>query len=167
MKYSVYFEVKKLDKYEYNLKIDQMKSLYAEENYEAAAEIADTINWSKIKNVNALVRAGEVYEKVGRYEESKEILLTAYDRSPIGRMIIFRLAEVAVKMNDFDAANEYYNEFPNLSKSLVNGLDESNLVIKVRINSLYGDNQIKYQFDSYFIITVNKNKKQKILVRLY
>lgn len=115
MKYSVYFEVKKLDKYEYNLKIDQMKSLYAEENYEAAAEIADTINWSKIKNVNALVRAGEVYEKVGRYEESKEILLTAYDRSPIGRMIIFRLAEVAVKMNDFDAANEYYNEFVDIA----------------------------------------------------
>lgn len=115
MKYSVYFEVKKLDKYEYNLKIDQMKSLYAEENFEAAAEIADTINWSKIKNVNALVRAGEVYEKVGRYEESKEILLTAYDRSPIGRMIIFRLAEVAVKMNDFDAANEYYNEFVDIA----------------------------------------------------
>ncbi len=104
-----------MDKYEYNLKIDQMKSLYAEENFEAAAEIADTINWSKIKNVNALVRAGEVYEKAGRFEESKEILLTAYDRSPIGRMIIFRLAEVAVKMNDFDAANEYYNEFVEIA----------------------------------------------------
>ena len=115
MKYSVYFEVKKLDKYEYNLKIDQMKSLYAEENFDAAAEIADTINWNKVKNVNALVRAGEVYEKVGRFEESKEILLTAYDRSPIGRMIIFRLAEVAVKMGDFDAADEYYNEFVEIA----------------------------------------------------
>lgn len=100
-----------MDKYEYNLKIDQMKTLFSEENFEAAAEVADTINWSKVKNVNTLVRAGEVYEKVGRYEESKEILLTAYDRSPIGRMIIFRLAEVAVKMNDFEAANEYYREF--------------------------------------------------------
>ncbi len=115
MKYSVYFEVKKLDKYEYNLKIDQMKSLFAEENFDAAAEIADTINWSKVKNVNALVRAGEVYEKVGRFEESKDILLTAYDRSPIGRMIIFRLAEVAVKMNDFDAADEYYKEFVEIA----------------------------------------------------
>ena len=47
-----------LDKYEYNLKLDQMKSLFAEENYEAAAELADTINWNKIKNVNALVKAG-------------------------------------------------------------------------------------------------------------
>jgi tetratricopeptide (TPR) repeat protein len=107
--------VVQLDKYEYNLKIDQMKSLYSEENYEAAAEIADTINWNKVKNVNALVRAGEIYEKVGRYDESREILLTAYDRSPIGRMIIYRLAEVAVKMQDFTAAEEYYREFVEIA----------------------------------------------------
>lgn len=112
---SVRFEVTQLDKYEYNLKIDQMKTLCAEENYEAAAELADTINWAKIKNVNSLVRVGEIYEKVGRYEESKDILLTAYDRSPIGRMIIFRLAEVAIKMNDFEAANDYYNEFVEIA----------------------------------------------------
>lgn len=104
-----------MDKYEYNLKIDQMKSLYAEENYESAADIADSINWNKVKNVNALVRAGEVYEKVGRYEESREILLTAYDRSPIGRMIIYRLAEVAIKMQDYDAAQEYYQEFVEIA----------------------------------------------------
>jgi tetratricopeptide (TPR) repeat protein len=107
--------VDQLDKYEYNLKIDQMKSLYSEENYEAAAEIADTINWNKVKNVNALVRAGEIYEQVGRYDESREILLTAYDRSPIGRMIIYRLAEVAVKMQDFTAADEYYREFVEIA----------------------------------------------------
>ena len=57
-----------MDKYEYNLKLDQMKSLYAEEKYEDAADIADTINWNKIKNVNALVKAGEIYEKTERYE---------------------------------------------------------------------------------------------------
>ena len=77
-----------MDKYEYNLKFDQIKSLCSEENYDAAAEIADTINWSKIRNVNALVKAGEVYEKVSRYDEAHSILLMAYDRSPIGRMII-------------------------------------------------------------------------------
>ena len=74
----------KLDKYEYKLKLDQMKSFTAENNYKAAAEIADTINWHKIKNVNALIKAGEIYENVGRYEESRDILLMAYDRSPIG-----------------------------------------------------------------------------------
>lgn len=104
-----------MDKYEYNLKIDQMKSLCAEGNYTAAAEIADSISWSKVKNVNALVRVGEVYEKVGRYEESKEILLSAYDRSPIGRMIIYRLAELAVKMEDLTAAEEYYDEFVEIA----------------------------------------------------
>ena len=110
-----FFEVEKLDKYEYNLKLDQMKSLCAEENYESAAEIADTINWSKIKNVNALVKAGEIYEKIERYEESKDIFLMAYDRSPIGRTIIFRLAEVAIKMQDFDSATEYYKEFVEIA----------------------------------------------------
>ena len=77
-----------MDKYEYNLKLDQMKTLYADESYESAAEIADTINWNRIKNVNALVKAGEVYEKAERYAQSREVLMMAYDRSPIGRMII-------------------------------------------------------------------------------
>lgn len=104
-----------MDKYEYSLKLDQMKSLYAEEKYEDAADIADTINWNKVKNVNALVKAGEIYEKTQRYEDSRDILLLAYDRSPIGRMIIYRLAEVAVKMQDFQAAEDYYQEFVEIA----------------------------------------------------
>lgn len=104
-----------MDKYEYNLKLDQMKSLYAEEKYEDAADIADTINWNKIKNVNALVKAGEIYEKTERYEDSREVLLLAYDRSPIGRMIIYRLAEVAIKMGDYEGAEDYYQEFVEIA----------------------------------------------------
>lgn len=92
-----------------------MKSLFAEEKYEDAAEIADTINWNKVKNVNALVKAGEVYEKMERYEDSRDVLLMAYDRSPIGRMIIYRLAEVAIKMKDFQAAEDYYQEFVEIA----------------------------------------------------
>ena len=104
-----------MDKYEYNLKLDQIKSLGAEESYMSAAEIADTINWNKIKNVNTLVKIGEIYEKAERYQDAREILLMAYDRSPIGRMIIYRLAEVAIKMNDYDAAMEYYDEFVEIA----------------------------------------------------
>ena len=104
-----------MDKYEYNLKLDQIKSLSAEEGYMSAAEIADTINWNKIKNVNTLVKIGEIYEKAERYQDAREILLMAYDRSPIGRMIIYRLAEVAIKMNDYDAAMEYYDEFVEIA----------------------------------------------------
>lgn len=104
-----------MDKYEYNLKLDQIKTLIAEESYDSAAEIADTINWNKIRNVNALVKAGEVYEKVERYQDSRDVLLMAYDRSPIGRMIIYRLAQVAIKMKDYSAAEEYYNEFVEIA----------------------------------------------------
>ena len=104
-----------MDKYEYNLKLDQIKSLSSEENYVGAAEIADTINWNKIKNINTLVKAGEIYEKAERYDDARDILLMAYDRSPIGRMIIYRLAEVAIKMGDYDAATEYYDEFAEIA----------------------------------------------------
>ena len=104
-----------MDKYEYNLKLDQIKALSAEEGYMSAAEIADSINWSKIKNVNTLVKIGEIYEKAERYQDARDILLMAYDRSPIGRMIIYRLAEVAIKMGDYDAATEYYDEFVEIA----------------------------------------------------
>ncbi len=104
-----------MDKYEYNLKLDQIKALSAEEGYMSAAEIADSINWNKIKNVNTLVKIGEIYEKAERYQDARDILLMAYDRSLIGRMIIYRLAEVAIKMGDYDAATEYYDEFVEIA----------------------------------------------------
>lgn len=124
-----------MDKYEYKLKLDQMKSLTAEHNYEKAAEIADTINWNKIKNVNALVKVGEIYENTGRLEDSREVLLMAYDRSPIGRMIIFRLAKVAVKMKNFDEAKDYYQEFVEIAPH-----DNLKYVLKYEICKAQGAN---------------------------
>ena len=122
-----------MDNYEYKLKLDQMKSLTAEGKYEEAAEIADTINWRKIKNINALVKVGEIYEKVGRYDESKDVLLTAYDKSPIGRMIIYRLAEVAVRTKSFDEAKEYYQEFVEIAPH-----DNLKYVLKYEISKAQG-----------------------------
>ena len=122
-----------LDKYEYNLKLDQMKIFVAEGNYESAAEVADSINWNKIKNVNALIKAGEVYEKVERYEDARDILLNAYDRSPIGRTIIYRLAEVAIKMKDYDAAQEYYDEFVDIAPH-----DNQRYILKYNIKKFQG-----------------------------
>ena len=122
-----------MDKYEYKLKLDQMKSLTAEGKYEEAAEIADTINWRKIKNINALVKVGEIYEKVGRYDESKDVLLTAYDKSPIGRMIIYRLAEVAIRTKSFDEAKEYYQEFVEIAPH-----DNLKYVLKYEISKAQG-----------------------------
>ena len=122
-----------MDKYEYNLKLDQMKSLVAEGNYQAAAEIADTINWRKIKNVSALVRAGEIYENVERFDEAKGILLMAYERSPIGRTIIYRLACLAIKTANFDEAKEYYNEFVAVAPH-----DILKYVLKYELNKAQG-----------------------------
>ena len=122
-----------MDKYEYNLKYDQIKSLCAEESYESAAEIADSINWNKVKNANALVKVGEVYENVGRLEDARDILLMAYDRSPIGRMIIYRLAEVAIKMEDYESALEYYEEFVKIAPH-----DTLKYVLKYNIKKAQG-----------------------------
>ena len=124
-----------MDKYEYKLKLDQMKSLTAEHNYEKAAEIADTINWNKIKNVNALVKVGEIYENTGRLEDSREVLLMAHDRSPIGRMIIYRLAKVAIKMKNFDEAKDYYQEFVEIAPH-----DNLKYVLKYEICKAQGAN---------------------------
>ncbi|MDD6057016.1 MAG: hypothetical protein PUB98_01945 [Clostridiales bacterium] len=122
-----------MDKYEYKVKLDQIKALTAEGNYAAAAQIADTIHWNKIKNVNALVKAGEVYEMTERYEESKELLLMAYDRSPIGRTIVYRLTEVAVKMGNYDEAQDYYQEFVEIAPH-----DSLKYVLKYKINKAQG-----------------------------
>ncbi|HCJ76174.1 MAG TPA: hypothetical protein DHV88_07225 [Roseburia sp.] len=104
-----------MDKYEYKLKLDEIKNLMAKKQYIEAAEIADSINWRKVRNVNALMKAGDIYAQIGRYDEAKEILLMAYDRSPIGRMIIYRLAEIAIKTKEFDEAQEYYDEFVEIA----------------------------------------------------
>ena len=122
-----------LDKYEYNLKLDQMKNFVAENKFEDAAEVADSINWNKIKNVNALVKAGEIYEKVERFEDAREILLNAYDRSPIGRTIIYRLAEIAIKMKDFEGAKEYYDEFVDIAPH-----DNQKYVLRYNIKKAQG-----------------------------
>lgn len=104
-----------MDKYEYKLKLDEIKNLMAKKQYTEAAEIADSINWRKVRNVNALMKAGDIYAQIGRYDEAKEILLMAYDRSPIGRMIIYKLAEIAIKTKEYDEAQEYYDEFVEIA----------------------------------------------------
>ena len=104
-----------MDKYEYKLKLDEMKSLVGQGDYEKAEEIADTINWRKVKNVNSLVLASEIYSHMQRYEDSRDVLLMAYDRSPIGRTIIYRLAELAIHTHNFDEAKDYYEEFVEIA----------------------------------------------------
>lgn len=100
-----------MDKYEYKLKLEQIQNLFAAGDYLTAAEMADTINWKKVRSSTTLCMVGEIYEKTGKYDACREVLLQAYDHSPIGRNIVCQLAEVAIKAKHADEAEEYYNEF--------------------------------------------------------
>ena len=100
-----------MDKYEYKLKLEQLKNLVEEKDYKTAAEIADTINWRKVKSAATLCMVGEIYDRNKQYENSRDILLMAYDRATVGRNIIYRLALVNLKMGKIEEAKEYYDEF--------------------------------------------------------
>ena len=123
-----------MDKYEYKLKLDEIETLAGEKNYAAAAEIADSINWRKVRNVNSLMLVGEIYQQTGRYEDSKELLLMAYDRSPIGKKIIYRLAEIAIEAGQFDEAQEYYDEFVEIAPH-----DTLKYVLRYRLSQAKGE----------------------------
>ncbi len=122
-----------MDKYEYKLKLDQMKALAEKKDFETAAEIADSINWRKVRNINLLIKAGDIYSKQKRYEEAKDVLLMAYDRTPLGRMIIYRLAEIAVRMKNIEEAEEYYDEFVEIAPQ-----DNLKYILRYKISRLKG-----------------------------
>lgn len=123
-----------MDKYEYKLKLDQMKSAFAEGNYHMAEELADSINWKRVRNANSLIKAGEVYETAERYDDAKEMFLLAYERSPIGRTIIYRLAELAIHVGNYDEAMEYYEEFVEMAPN-----DSLKFVLKYKIYKAKGE----------------------------
>ena len=105
----------KVDKYEYQAKLEEMKKLVDKEEYEEAVAIADTIEWKRVRSVRTLCLVSEIYEIVGRAEDSKNILYRAYRRSPGSRQILYRLTEACVQTQDFDDAVEYYTEYVNLA----------------------------------------------------
>lgn len=123
-----------MDKYEYKLKLDQMKSAFAEGNYHMAEELADSINWKRVRNANSLIKAGEAYETAERYDDAKEMFLLAYERSPIGRTIVYRLAELAIHVGNYDEAMEYYEEFVEMAPN-----DSLKFVLKYKIYKAKGE----------------------------
>lgn len=104
-----------MDKYEFQIKIEQLEKQLDKKDYETAAKIADSIDWRKVRNVGLLMEVAEAYEAIERYEDSYEILNIAYDCAPIGRMIVYRMAELAVKMEDYNEAVELYKEFVKIA----------------------------------------------------
>ena len=109
-----------MDKYEYKVKLEQIEKMASKKDYVTAAKIADGIDWRKEKSVSTLSLIADVYEKADRLTDCYELLNMVYDRSPIGRRIVYRMAEIAVKMHNFEEAIDLYKEFVRIAPNDLN-----------------------------------------------
>ena len=117
-----------MDKYEYRLKAEQIEKLAGKKDYETAAKIADTIDWRRVRSLDMLYVVSEVYEAMERYEDCMEILNIAYDRAPVGRMLLYKMTEIATKMHEFKEAINLYREFVKAAPH-----DQSRYILKYQI----------------------------------
>ncbi|MBP3352358.1 MAG: hypothetical protein J6L65_08175 [Lachnospiraceae bacterium] len=104
-----------MDKYEYKIKSEEIKELIAQREFARAAEIADTIDWRRVKSVMMLCTISDLYKMNRRYEDSRDLLLLAYDRHPGGRTIVYALSELSIKTGEIPQAVEYCKEFVNIA----------------------------------------------------
>ena len=104
-----------MDKYEFNIKVEQIRKMINERDYVTAMKIADSIDWSRVRNANLLSMVAGVYEKNGEYQEAKDILLLAFERAPVGKRLLYKLTEVSVKSGDIEEAEDFYREFADLA----------------------------------------------------
>ena len=104
-----------MDKYEFNLKVEQLNKLVKSGDYKAAMRITDTIDWRRVHKADLLATVSKVYEKNNEYKEAREILLLSYDRAPVGKRVLYKLAMLAIKEGDISEAQEYYKEYTEIS----------------------------------------------------
>lgn len=104
-----------MDKYEFNIKVEQIKKLVNKGDFETAMKIADTIDWRRVRNTNLLSMIAEIYEKNSEYKEARDILLLAFERAPIGKRLLYKLAELALMEGSVAEAEDYYREFCDLA----------------------------------------------------
>ena len=117
-----------MDRYEYNVLAEKIKELIKEGEFVKAVEIADQIDWRKVRSVMMLCTISDLYKINRRYEESKDILLMAYERHPEGRLIVYSLCELSIKLEEYVQAIEYYKEFVNLAPK-----DTSRYILQYRL----------------------------------
>ena len=117
-----------MDKYEYRVKTEQMLEYAEEKQYKKAMEIADTIDWRRVKNPSMLNTVSEIYEYNGEFQKSRDILFVAYDRAPESRKVIYRLGLLALKINDTDEASDCYEEFVKVAPK-----DPNQYILKYKI----------------------------------
>ena len=122
-----------MDKYEYRVKTEQMLEHFEKRQHKKAMEIADTIDWRRVKNASMLSTVSEIYELNGEFQKSRDILLVAYDRSPNSRKIMYRLGTLALKLEDTDEASDCYEEFVKLAPK-----DPNQYILKYKILKAQG-----------------------------
>ncbi|MCI8465784.1 MAG: hypothetical protein HFI63_08010 [Lachnospiraceae bacterium] len=122
-----------MDKYELSIKEDKIKKHAEKKDYAAAVKIADTIDWSKIKNIKMLTLVSQVYEKAKNYAEAKNVLLFAYERVPMGRRMLYKLTELCVKDGKIEEAESYFEEFQKIAPN-----DIGKLLLAYQIESAKG-----------------------------
>ena len=120
-----------MDKYEFNIKTEQIKKLIRKKDYQKAVEIADTLDFTKIKNNALLITIADVYEVIGQYDSARDVLEIAYERSQLGRQIAFRLTRVSVKRKDLESAIDYYEDFKAIAPK-----DASCYILQYEISKL-------------------------------
>lgn len=104
-----------MDKYEYKVRADEIKSLISEGKYADAVKVADSIDWRRVKSTMMLCTISDLYKINRRYEDSRDILLLAYERHAGGRLIVYSLCELSIKLGEYVQALEYYKEFVQLA----------------------------------------------------
>lgn len=132
-----------MDKYEFNIKVEQIKKLVNKGDFETAMKIADTIDWRRVRSTSLLTMISQIYEKNAEYQDAKDILLLAYERAPLGKGLLYKLTDLALRENNIQEAEAYYREFCELSgddprqyllRFLI--LEAKNAPLEQQINSL-------------------------------
>ena len=122
-----------MDRAEYKAKIEDIRGLIDSGKTDDAYDMLLAENWKKVPNVNIMMQAGELFAACKKYDEAKELLVMAHERSPIGRMIIFKLVSCEVALNDLESAEAHYKEFTNIAPH-----DDMRYILRYRINKASG-----------------------------
>lgn len=117
-----------MDKKEYRARLDEINSLVEKQDYREALNVVETIEWRRVRSARTLCMVSEIYEINKRYDDSLRLLLLAYQRAPSGKLILYRLVELSVKMTDYESAVKYYNQFMKLSPN-----DNNRYILKYKI----------------------------------
>ena len=132
---------------DYREKIEEIAELAKTEDREAALLELDGMNWRKIHNVNILLKASKVYEEADRFDDARDLLEMAHERSPIGRLVIFQLALLCIKMGDLESAKAYYDDYVSIAPN-----EYRKYIIKYRLSQARGA-------DEYTLIAVLEELK--------